>query len=229
MDMPNLTRSLHACSFLLFFSAASAFPQQTLVNAPAENAAQKWSDVVEPGEKIPPLYAKDKLLFPVHEELRPSGWFSTLFSSGWEQLVDGHPKYGSDSGAFGQRLGAAALRDLSMRTFSDGMLPALLREDPRYFRKQEGSVRQRAVYAASRVFITQRDNGSSGFNNSVVFGHGMASALTRAYYPQPSANTSVVFQTWGYSLLGEAAGNLWAEFWPDVRAKIFHKHRGPQP
>lgn len=50
-------------------------------------------------------------------------WFPTFFSAGWEQLIDGHPKHGTDSGAYGQRVGAAAIRDLSMRTLSDGSSP----------------------------------------------------------------------------------------------------------
>jgi hypothetical protein len=227
--MRKISRVFHAGIFLLAFPALSVYSQQSLPDAPQNHLPGKWSDVVEPGEKIPPLSAKDKLMFPAHEELRLTGWFSTFLSAGWDQLTDGNPKYGSDSGAFGERLGAAALRDLSMRTFSDGVLPALLREDPRYFRKRDGSIVHRGVYAASRVFVDQRDNGSSGFNNSVVLGHGMASALTMAWYPDESAKPSVVFETWAWSLLGEAGGNLWSEFWPDVRGKIFHRHRNAQP
>lgn len=217
---------------VLALSALPARAQKTLLpdapnpsdpanNTPAAVEKRKWSDIVEPGEKVPPLYAKDKLLFPIHEELRLSGWFSAFFSSGWEQLRDSDPRYGVDSGAYGQRLGAAAIRDLSMRTFSDGVLPALLHEDPRYYRKADGSIMQRGLYAAERVFVGQRDSGASGFNTSVIVGHGMASALTMAYYPDKSSNAKVVFTTWGFSLLGEAGGNIWSEFWPDTRKRLF--------
>ncbi|QNI31342.1 hypothetical protein H7849_19995 [Alloacidobacterium dinghuense] len=200
-------------------------PSDPVNNTPAAVEKRKWSDIVEPGEKVPPLYATDKLLFPIHETLRVPGWFSAFASSGWEQLVDGNPKYGVDSGAYSQRFGAAAIRDLSMRTFSDGVMPALLHEDPRYYRMATGSIWHRGVYAAERVLVGQRDSGASGFNTSVVVGHGMASALTMAYYPDKSANARVVFTTWGLSLLGEAGGNLWSEFWPDGRQKLFRHHQ----
>lgn len=200
-------------------------PSDPVNNTPAAVQKRKWSDIVEPGEKVPPLYAKDKLLFPIHEELRVPGWFSAFFSSGWEQLRDSDPRYGVDSGAYGQRLGAAAIRDLSMRTFSDGVMPALLHEDPRYYRLATGSIWHRGLYAAERVLVGQRDSGASGFNTSVVVGHGMASALTMAYYPDKSANARVVFTTWGYSLLGEAGGNIWSEFWPDTRQRLFRRHQ----
>lgn len=221
---------LTICALPVYSQQASApdapRPNNPVNNTPAAVEKRKWSDIVQPGEKVPPLSARDKLLFPVHEELRPPSWFSTFFSSGWQQLRDTDPRYGVDSGAYGQRLGAAAIRDLSMRTFSDGVMPALLREDPRYYRKAEGSIWHRGLYAASRVLVTQRDSGASGFNNSVVVGHGMASALTMAYYPDKSANAGVVFKTWGFSLIGEAGGNLWSEFWPDTRQRFFRRHHG---
>lgn len=237
--MPSRLTFLHVGLMMFAFTATFAPAQDGLVpnapkpsdpvnNTPAAVERRKWSDIVDPGEKIPPLYAKDKLMFPVHEELRPPSWFSTFFSSGWEQLRDTDPRYGVDSGAYGQRLGAAALRDLSMRTFSDGVLPALLREDPRYYRMAHGTIVHRGLYAASRVFVGQRDSGASGFNNSLIVGHLMASALTRTYYPDKSSNSTVVFSTWGFSLLGAAGGNLWSEFWPDTRERFFRRrHNDP--
>jgi hypothetical protein len=231
---------LRAGLLTLALSAAPLFSQQNSLpdspkpsdpanNTPAAVEKRKWSDVVEPGETIPSLSAGDKLLFPIHEELRLTGWVSTFFSSGYQQLVDRDPRYGVDSGAYGQRLGAAAIRDLSMRTFSDGVLPALLHEDPRYYRKADGSFMHRTLYAASRTVVGQRDSGKTSFNTSVVLGHGMASALTMAYYPDKSSNARVVFETFGTSLLGEAGGNWWSEYWPDIRNKFFHRHHADQP
>ena len=205
-------------------------PSQPINNSPAAVEKRRWTDVVEvPGEKVPRLTVGDKLLFPIHEELRLAGWFPTFVSSGWSQLRDNDPRYGVDSGAYGQRLGAAAIRDLSMRTFSDGVLPALLHEDPRYYRMANGTYVHRGLYAASRAIVGPRDSGKITFNTSVVVGHAMASALTMAYYPDKSANAAVVMETWGFSLLGEAGGDLWSEFWPDVRDKFFRRHRPDQP
>jgi hypothetical protein len=139
-----------ALSVTPLFSQQNSLPDSPKPSDPANNTPaavekRKWSDVVEPGETIPSLSAGDKLLFPIHEELRLVSWFPTFFSSGYQQLVDRDPRYGVDSGAYGQRLGAAAIRDLSMRTFSDGVLPALLHEDPRYYRKADGSFMHRTL------------------------------------------------------------------------------------
>jgi hypothetical protein len=205
---------------------------QPLPNAPPVHASNpgnfapsKWFGVVDPGEKVPPLNARDKMMFWVHEEFDPLSLFPAFGSAGFEQLVNTDPRYGSDSGAFGERLGAAVLRQASMRFLSDSLLPTLTHEDPRYFRKAYGPITQRGVYAAERVFVTQNDDGSHGFNYSDTLGRAVAGALTMAYYPAPSANVRVAARTWGVSLAGLAGVNLFQEFWPDVRDKVFHRDK----
>lgn len=185
----------------------------------------KWYGVVDPGERVPRLHSRDKMMFWLHEEISPVGWFPAVFSAGYEQLTNGDPKYGSDSAAFGERLGAGFLRVSSFRFFSDSLLPTLTHEDPRYFRKAYGGVKARGLYAAEQVVVGRRDNGSIGINYSDIFGHLAGAALTATYYPAPSVNTGVVMETWGVAMAGDAGGNLFLEFWPDVRDAIFHRHR----
>src|SRR5437763_7818831 len=47
-----------------------------------------------------------------------------------------------------------------------GMLPALLKEDPRYFRRGVGSPWSRTWYAVERTVITRKDDGRPTFNTS---------------------------------------------------------------
>jgi len=214
---------------LLFLVMAVSALSQNVPDAPIPlrrhtYAASKWYGIVDPDEKVPPLYARDKMAFWVHEDSSAIGWIPGLISAGWGQLLVSDPNYGSDSAAFGERVGAAVLRDTSMRFFSDSLIPTLAHEDPRYFRKAYGGIKERGVYAAERVFVDQRDEGRRGFNFSVVAGHLAASALIPTYYPAPSANGRVVMTTWAYSLAGAAGGNIFFEFWPDIRNRVFHHH-----
>jgi hypothetical protein len=233
--------------FPLFLALLIAFPawgqSSLLPNAPLPRArsvpnpgpppmhashpspASKWDGVVDPGEVIPPLSPRDKMLFWLHEEVRPMSLAPAFLSAGWGQLIDGHPKYGSDSAAFGERLGAAALREASARFFSDSLLPVVTHEDPRYYRKAYGSITQRGLYAARQVLVAQRDDGSSGFNYSQTFGNLAADALAVTYYPEPSTNAQAVFTAWLWSFAGSAASNLFLEFWPDAGDAIFHRRR----
>jgi hypothetical protein len=184
---------------------------------------RKWAQYVDPGERIPPLYANDKWVFWLHEEARISTAFPALLSAGYGQLTD-TPDYGSVSAAFGDRVGAAFLRQATMRFFCSSLFPVVDREDPRYYRKASGSYLGRAGWAAERAFVTQKDSGSHGFNFSNIFGHLVASALTPAYYPSRSANFHVVMQTWGTSIAGSAGNNLFLEFVPDA-INAWHQHK----
>jgi hypothetical protein len=184
-----------------------------IAHAPFEK--RKWAQYVDPGERIPPLYPEDKWVFWLHEETRVYATFPAFLSAGYGQLTD-TPDYGSDSGAFGDRLAAAFVRQATMRFFCSSLFPVVLREDPRYFRKASGDYWGRTAWAAERTFVTQKDDGGHATNYSDILGHLAASALTLAYYPQKSANVHVVMQTWGTSIAGAAGNNLFLEFAPDA-------------
>jgi len=220
--------------FLLFLPALTAFCEKDgpLPDAPpVHNTGRGFLPIfrgmveVNRGEAVPPMSASDKMTYWLREETSAGSWFTTFMSAGFEQWVDTDPKYGSDSAAFGERLGAAALRGASMRFFSDSLLPTITHEDPRYFRMAHGPKAKRGLYAAEQVFVGHRDDGSVGFNYSAVVGHAMASALTMTYYPAESVNGGVAAKTFGFSLLGLAGGHLFSEFWPDVRERLVRRHQ----
>jgi hypothetical protein len=208
-------------------NAASAAPGQ-VVKVPGpppaapnptahENmAARKWAQSVDPGETVPRLQSRDKMEFWLHEELRPSAALPAFVSAGYGQLVLSDPKYGSDKGAFGERLGSAALRQASMRFFCSSLIPTFDGDDPRYFRAASRSIWARTGWAVMQTIIAERDSGRRSFNYSDIFGHLAAASLTPLYYPPKSRTLGVVMQTWGTSIAGAAGNNLFLEFWPDV-------------
>lgn len=185
---------------------------------------RKWARYVDPGERVPRLSRQDKLNFWLHEETQPWASLPAFVSAGFGQLTNDDPKYGTDSGAFGDRLAAAFVRQASMRFFSNSLIPYSNGEDPRYYRKAAGSYGSRALWAVEQVGLTRRDNGENSFNFSNIAGHLAASALTPLYYPHGSRSTGVVLSTWGTSIAGSAGNNLFLEFWPDVINR-WHRHR----
>ncbi len=186
---------------------------------------RQWSGVVEPGETIPAFTAKDKLIYPLHEALRWTTPAGVLASAAYGTWTGSDPKYGSNGTAFGKRVGVEALNGVISRELTDSLLPIAFRQDPRYYRQARGSYEQRAIHAARFVLVSRNDSGSQSFNYSQVLGLGAAAALTQTYYPARSVYTGDVFKTWGYSLLELGGINLFNEFWPDVKRKVFHKAR----
>ena len=172
-----------------------------------------------------PLSAKEKLELSGWEQLQPYAFATQLFGAGWEQLIDGDPKFGSDSGAFGERLGAAALLQNSRAVLSDGIMAAIFRQDPRYYRQGHRPVKQRIYHAAKRVFVIRSDEGKYQPNYSQLLGNAVATALTMTYYPAASATWPQTAEGYGISLATEALGNEIHEFTPVIKRVILYHHR----
>ena len=100
----------------------------------------------------------------------------------------------------------------------------LLKEDPRYFRLGEGTVKHRIEYAFAQEFVTHRDSGGRTFNFSNVLGAVSAGGLSNLYYPSSDRGFGLTMSRAGIALLYGSAGGLVDEFYPDVQRKLFHKH-----
>jgi hypothetical protein len=160
---------------------------------------------IAPGEIAHSMTVHDKVVRGFKDSVSPvaaAGWLST---AGWEQLRNKSPDYGTDAGAFGQRLGAAAIRATSEGLFRESLFAPLFHEDPRYYIMGKGHpFFNRLVYAASRSIITRTDSGHATPNFARIAGDAAGSALTIPYYPAKNTTFSEVASTFGRSLGGSA-------------------------
>ncbi len=176
----------------------------------------KWDVTIYRGERPYRFTGREKIEYAEHEEWSPFTVFDAAWSAGYEQLRNGVPHYGSDSGAYGDRLGAAAFRQGTYRMFGDGVFPAMMHEDPRYYRVAVGSVWHRGTRSALQVLMSHRDDGSVGFNYSCIAGEAVSNTLPLSIYPQRDVHASTVLVGIGISLLDDAALKLNREFLPDL-------------
>jgi hypothetical protein len=110
---------------------------------------------------------------------------------------------------------------------SEGILPVLFREDPRYFRKAAGSKKSRAWYALSRIVVTRTDEGTPTFNFAEILGNGIAAGVGLSYY-RDDRDLPDYLQNWGTQLATDAVSQVLKEFWPDIKRHYFHKHAAPE-
>ena len=103
------------------------------------------------------------------------------------------------------------------------MLPQLLHQDPRYFRKGAGSPLSRVGYAASRVVIARNDDGRPVFNASQVFGQLGQAGISLTYYPQEDRNVRGLFVGWAVSQGYTIGWNQLKEFSPDLAVHLKHR------
>jgi hypothetical protein len=184
--------------------------------------------IVLPDEIADPMTVHNKIA----AGLKNSAFSATgsLAVAGWEHLTDGSPNYGTDSGAFGQRLGAAAIRGASNGLFSHSVFAPIFHEDPRYYVMGPGHpFLKRLVYAGTRILITRTDSGHSTPNFALFAGNAAGSALTVTYYPARNTTFSGVAQTFAGSLGGFALGFIVDEFTVDALVKLHLKKKGQQP
>jgi hypothetical protein len=186
--------------------------------------AKKYAKYIDSGQQAQPLRGKDKIVLSFAEQVQPWAFATQLLSAGWEHLADANPRYGSDMAGFGERLGAAALRQNSHAILSDGLVAAAFHEDPRYYRMgDDNKFSSRLWYAPSRVFITRTDKGKQSVNFAKLIGYAGASSLSKTYYPAVSADWGEIWKGYGISLAGSALGNILHEFIPDPLHHLHHK------
>lgn len=144
--------------------------------------------------------------------------------AGLGQWTGQQPSFGQGLKGYGHRL-VTNYADQSLgNILTEGVFPALLHEDPRYFRRGTGTIISRAGYALSRVLVTHKDSGGSRFNYSEWLGNASAVAISNAYYPDgrtPVDNGTKLLMQVGT----DAVSQVLKEFWPDIRRKLFHKGR----
>jgi hypothetical protein len=142
------------------------------------------------------------------------------------QVTDQHPQFGQGMKGYGKRLGGSVADQLIGNFLTESIMPSLLREDPRYFRRGHGSVLARTGYAASRVFVTRNDRGHWTFNAAEVGGNAIGAGIANAYYPGERRLGDNI-QRFYSQMATDAFSQILKEFWPDVKRKYFN--RQPKP
>ncbi len=142
--------------------------------------------------------------------------------AGLNQLADEQPSFGQGMKGYAHRLVTNYADQAMGNMFTEGLFPALLHEDPRYFRRGSGSTMHRIGYAISRVVVTQKDGGGTAFNFSEWIGNASAVAISNAYYPdnRNALDNSTKLLT---QIGTDAFSQVLKEFWPDIRNKFFKK------
>ena len=170
------------------------------------------------------LTARQKITLAFHSSTDPVTFGTALLVAGYGEAADSDSGFPWGAKGYGERAGAKYLDAVDGTMIGNGFLPALLHQDPRYFRLGHGSATHRLLYAISTSVICKHDKtGKWEPNYSNVGGNIISGALSNLYYP---SNDSGVGLTIGNGLIvtGEGTiGGVFQEFWPDISRKLLHK------
>jgi hypothetical protein len=170
------------------------------------------------------LSAKQKMELAIRSSVDPFTFAAAFLVAGYHEALDDDTGFGWGAEGFGKRAGAAYLDAFNGTIIGNGILPAVLHQDPRYFRLGHGTKTHRLLYSLATTVICKHDNtGKWEPNYSNVAGNIISGAISNLYYP---SNQSGAGQTITNGLIVTAEGTVGAvfqEFWPDISRKILHR------
>jgi hypothetical protein len=170
------------------------------------------------------LTAGQKIGLAFRSTVDPFEFAAAFMVAGYHEALDDDTGFGWGWEGYGKRSGAAYLDAFDGTIIGNGLLPALLHQDPRYFRLGHGTTKHRILYALATNVICRHDNTHKWDPNySNIAGNIISGAISNFYYPSSNSGIGQTF-TNGLTVTAEGGiGSVFQEFWPDISRKFFHK------
>ncbi len=170
-----------------------------------------------------PITAKRKLWIASKDSFDYPIWFTAAIFAGVYQLQDSNPEFGEGLKGYLKRYGASFADQCIGNMMTEGIMPSILHEDPRYYRRGTGNGWHRLGYALTRIFVTHTDSGTVRFNFSELIGNSIAVSFSNVYYSQ-TRDAKDNAEKLAFQLMTDSLSNALKEFWPDAKRKFIHRH-----
>jgi hypothetical protein len=163
-----------------------------------------------------PLTAGEKFKLFLDTSMSPPQILTSAAAAGISEARGTLSGYGQGGEGFGKRFGSSMASNASSHFFGTFLLPAVLREDPRYFVRGEGGWKVRVGHALLRTVVIRTDSGANKFNIPGTAGPLLAEGLANTYLPDSERTVGKTFERFGIRIGFSAANNLLREYWPSI-------------
>jgi hypothetical protein len=172
-------------------------------------------------ESIPfqAISARQKLVIAAKDSFDWPVFPTAAAFAGLYQIENQNPSFGQGLKGYGHRFITAYGDQTLGNMMTEAFVPIVTHQDPRYFRRGDGSVLGRMGFALKQIVVARTDSGHYTFNLSEWGGNALAVAISNAYYPDTrtaSDNVDRLVIACGT----DAFSNELKEFWPDVKKKL---------
>ena len=213
------------------FARAQSSPTDSAQPAPAVQDKRAYGVLpnnrsAEASDPFHALTAKQKLTIAAKDSFDGAVYPTAAIFSVVYQAENQNPAFGQGMKGYAQRVGAAFGDQMIGNMMTEGFAPALLHEDPRYFRLGEGSAGRRVWYAVTRIVVTPNDKNHMTFNFAEWGGNAVAVAISNAYY-KDGRNADDNMEKLLVQCGTDALSNVLKEFWPDVKRHFSKKKNAP--
>lgn len=170
---------------------------------------------------LPPLSFKEKLWLATQDSFDYSAFIWVGMVAGVAMASDSQPSFGQGAAGYGIYYAHNFADNTIENYLVEAIVPAAIKEDPRYYTLGHGGFLKRTGYSLSRLLVTRTDGGNATFNFSEVVGAGAAAGIGNLYYPNENEWVKT-YQRWGSQILQDGISNVAKEFRPDINRAVFH-------
>jgi hypothetical protein len=211
-------------SILLAGSAISA-AQSDLVPATDRPMLEPTDQATEAAKTPSPdaLTLKQKYLYSIKLIFGGAPLLAASVHAAIDQADNRPNQWGGGFESYADRLASHFGRSFLRQNIAFGV-GALDHEDPRYFRSSKGGVWKRTGYAVAHTFVARNDDGSPMPAYSRFVADYSMPFLAQLWRPE-AFRTGRALGIGSALIGGDAAYNIWQEFWPDIRKKLRLKAR----
>ena len=165
-----------------------------------------------------PISARQKFHLAAQDSFDRGTLMLAAAFAGLDQITDSEKSYGQGVEGYAKYWASEYGTFVIGNYMTEGLLPTVLHQDPRYFRKACCGWK-RLGYALGQIVWTHSDSGKSQFNFSEIGGNSIAVGISEAY--SPNSRTAADFASGLAVQLGVDAGvNVLKEFWPEINRAI---------
>jgi len=178
---------------------------------------------VSANEKLPPQTVKEKFVSTFQDSFDYSAITFSAAMAGVAQAQDSYPEFHQGAAGYGRYFWHTFADQTNENFWVEGIMPATLHQDTRYYTLGHGGLLKRGAYSFTRVLVTRGDDQNTEPNYSEVVGAGIGSSISSLYYPSAYRTWTKIGQRWLTNVIIDGCTLSFKEFWPDVNNAVFHQ------
>jgi hypothetical protein len=176
-------------------------------------------------EKAPaPITGVERINWIVDGTLGPRSLGVGVLASTWQTSLRVPDEWSRSAFGFRERY-LEREADVAISNSLEAGLGALWGEDPRFVRAPRGTARSRVAHAFKTVVLAPRSDGQLKIAWGRLAGNVFNNVIENAWLPPSMTTPGGTALRSANGLLGRLVGNLWDEFWPDIRSRLSHRTR----
>lgn len=192
-----------------------------VASAPAARAQDVTPPAITSDAAPPPIAPSERVAWVANSIIGPQSLMAGAVVAGTETMIPYPSEWKRSVAGFGRRYAA---RDAAI-AISNGVeasLGALWGEDPRYFECHCDGLGHKAAHAAKLSVFAAHSDGHVRPAWGRYVGTVTSNSVENTWLPASARTWQQLVLRQAGAVGGRFVGNLWAEFWPDVRRRFTH-------